>query len=155
MKTNLKISTSIVSIVFSTGLLFAQDATKAHKDSLNSVVGQYYELNLIVFRPSSTVEDIDRIFDLFTDEFEYVHPRYGGTYTKKDLYDGYVRNQTNGAYNGSIVDIRIGKKIIGLNACVVQKHFVEKKGDVLEEGEPQMTLFEFEKGKISRIVEYW
>jgi len=155
MNTHLKISASIFLILFSTGPLLAQDATKAHKDSLNSVVKNYFELNLIVFQPNSTVEDIDRIFDLFTDEFVYVHPKYGGTYTREELYEGYVRNQKNGAYNGSIADIRIGKKIIGLNACVVQKHFVEKKGDELEEGEPQMTLFEFEKGKISRIFEYW
>ncbi len=154
MRTHLRISASIFLILFSTGL-FAQDATTAHKDSLNAVIGKYYELNSIIFQPNSTVEDVDRLFDLFTDEFVYVHPKYGGTYTREDLYVGYLRNQKNGAYDGSIADIKIAKKITGLNACAVQKHFIEKKGDVLEQGEPQMTLFEFEKGRISRIMEFW
>src|SRR5690606_7056430 len=112
MNTHLKITVSIFLILFSIDPILAQDATKAHKDSLSSVVGNYYELNLIVFQPNSTGEDIDRVFDLFTDEFEYVHPKYGGTYTREELYDGYVRNQKNGAYDGSIADIRIGKKNI-------------------------------------------
>lgn len=135
--------------------LKAQEATRAHKDSLEAIVNQYYELNVKIFQEGSTVEDIDRFFAIFTDDFTYVHPKYGGTYSRQDLYDGYVRNQKNGGYNGRVSDILIKNKITGLNAMTVQKAFLLKEGDSTTEGEAQMTLFEFSGGKISRIFEYW
>ena len=45
--------------------------------------------------------------------------------------------------------------IIGLNAVVVEKRFVEKKGSEIKDGKTEMTLFEFKGDKISRIFEYW
>lgn len=133
----------------------AQEINTAHKDSLNAVIEKYYELNLKIFQANSQVEDIDTVFELFTDDFTYVHPKYGGTYTREDLYNGYTRNQKNGGYDGSVVDIKISNKIFGLNAVVVERKFVNKKDGEIEEGKPQMTLFEFKKGKIIRIFEYW
>ena len=138
-------------LFFSFNLIKAQEATQEHKDSLNNTIKQYYELNIKVFQANSTVEDIDNIFNLFTADFVYIHPKYGGTYTREDLYNGYVRNQKNGGYDGSVVDIKIDNKIIGLNAATVQKRFVKKT----EAGELEMTLFEFTDGKISKIFEYW
>ena len=155
MKTHLKILISTISLLFATNQIMAQNVTKAHKDSLEIVVKKYYNLNLKTFQANSTIKDIDRIFELFTDNFTYIHPKYGGTYTREDLYNGYVRNQKNGGYNGEVMDIKILNKIVGLNAVVVQRVYVEKKDDGTKKGEPQMTLFEFKKGKISRIFEYW
>ncbi|ULC58376.1 nuclear transport factor 2 family protein [Flaviramulus sp. BrNp1-15] len=155
MKTHLKILVSIFLFLLSINQIFAQDATKAHKDSLETIIKKYYDLNLKIFQVNSKVEDIDRTFKLFTDDFTYIHPKYGGLYTREDLYNGYVRNQKNGGYDGNITDIKIINKIVGLNAVVVQKCFVEKKDDKMQDGEPEMTLFEFRNGKISRIFEYW
>jgi hypothetical protein len=155
-KTDSSVITSIsILLFFATGQSIAQDATNAHKDSLNAIVKEYYDLNLAIFQANSSIEDIDSAFELFTDDFEYIHPKYGGIYTRADLYDGYVRNQKNGGYNGTVTDIKIVNKIIGLNAMVVQKRFVENKGGEIKVGEPEMTLFEFKNGKISRIFEYW
>ncbi|WOK07330.1 nuclear transport factor 2 family protein [Imperialibacter roseus] len=133
----------------------AQPGKLTHEDSLNTVLDKYYKLNLKVFQANSQPEDIDIIFDLFTDDFEYIHPQYGGTYTRQDLYEGYQRNQKNGGYDGSVTDIKILNKIVGLNAIAVSKTFVTKKDGKAVEGEPQMTLFEFRDGKIARIYEYW
>lgn len=155
MKTHLKILFSILLLFSLTNQIVAQDASKAHKDSLDTVVKKYYDLNLKIFQKNSTIEDIDRAFELFTDDFEYVHPKYGGTYTRQDLYNGYVRNQKKGGYDGKITDIKIVNKIIGLNAVVVEKRFVKKKDDGIKVGDSEMTLFEFKNGKISRIFEYW
>lgn len=155
MKTHLKILASICLILCTANKVIAQDATQAHKDSLDVIVSEYYDLNLKIFQANSTVEDIDKTFELFTDDFTYVHPKYGGTYTREDLYNGYVRNQKNGGYNGEVTDIKIENKIIGLNAVVVEKRFVKKKDGGIENGKPEMTLFEFRDGKISRIFEYW
>ena len=149
-----------ITLIISFLLLFingmnAQEATKAHKDSLNTVISEYYKLNVKVFQANSTVKDIDNIFDLYTDDFIYIHPKYGDTYTRKDLYDGYVRNQKNGGYDGSITDIKIINMITGLNAVTVEKKFIKKTDNGTEEGELEMTLFEFKDGKISKIFEYW
>jgi ketosteroid isomerase-like protein len=155
MKTHLKLLASIFLILWTANQVVAQDATQAHKDSLDIVVTKYYDLNLKIFKANSTIEDIDKTFDLFTDDFTYVHPKYGGTYTREDLYNGYVRNQKNGGYNGKVMDIKIENIIIGLNAVVVEKRFMKKKDGGIQEGKPEMTLFEFKDGKISRIFEYW
>jgi len=135
--------------------LSAQEATKAHKDSLNAVVDDYYRLNLDVFQPNSTPEQIDQIFALFTEDFTYEHPKYGGTYSREDLYNGYKRNQASGSYDGSVMDILKFNRIAGLNAVTVLRGYVRKTETGIEQGEKQMTLFEFKNGKISRIFEYW
>ncbi|MBO0330297.1 nuclear transport factor 2 family protein [[Muricauda] lutisoli] len=133
----------------------AQDPSHTNKDPLNLILDQYYKLNLKVFQADSTPEDVDNIFELFTNDFTYVHPQYGGVYTREDLYNGYIRNQNNGGYDGSVVDIKMENKIVGLNAIAVSKRFIKKEEDKIVEGEAQMALFEFKDGKIYRITEYW
>ncbi|WP_188654860.1 nuclear transport factor 2 family protein [Yeosuana aromativorans] len=147
----------LITLLFS-GLNLAQaqeNKLTTHKDSLNHVLNQYYKLNLKVFQKNSTLKDIDNIFELFTDDFTYVHPKYGGVYAREDLYNGYKRNQDNGGYDGSVVDIKIENTIYGLNAITVSKRFITKENGKMVEGDEQMALFEFKNGKIFRIKEYW
>ncbi|OEK00331.1 hypothetical protein BFP97_01850 [Roseivirga sp. 4D4] len=126
------------------------------KDSLVHIVNEYYRLNVIVFQANSSPDDIERIFDLFTPDFVYVHPKYGGEYSRKDLHNGYLRNQKNGGYDGSVSDIYVANMIVGLNAVTVEKHYVRKQKDgISQRGDAEMTLFEFKNGKISKIFEYW
>lgn len=134
----------------------AQEVKPIEKDSLVKWVNAYYKLNINVFQAGSAVKEIDQIFELFTSDFTYVHPKYGGVYSRQTLYDGYVRNQKNGGYDGSVVDIKIVNMIVGLNAVTVEKKFVNKNkdGSVLE-GQSEMTLFEFKDNKIFKIFEYW
>lgn len=146
----------LLALIFSASSISAQEFQELNKDSTSCLVKKYYELNKRVFAANSTVPDIDKVFDLFTDDFTYVHPKYGGTYSRETLYNGYVRNQENGAYNGKVVDIKITNMIVGLNAIVVEKKFVTKaENGELEEGAPEMTLFEFRENKIAKIFEYW
>lgn len=134
----------------------SQEITEEHKDSLRIVVEQYYSLNLKIYQQSSTKGDIDKLFNLFTDDFVYVHPKYGGSYSRTDIYEGYLNNQKNGSYNGSTTDVKIRNLIVGLNALVTDRVYFRKivSGE-LEEVDPGMTLFEFRDGKISKIFEYW
>lgn len=155
MKTQLKLAGLIFLFGISTHQISAQEATEAHKDSLSAIVTIYYDLNFKIFQSNSTIEDIDKVFELFTEDFTYVHPKYGGTYSRENLYNGYVRNQKNGGYDGSITEIEILNKIIGLDAVVIQKRFIKMKEGQKTEGNSDMTLFEFKNGKISRIFEYW
>ena len=69
MKNIAKLIFSLILLAHTVSLK-AQEATTAHKDSLNAMVNRYYELNVKVFQAGSTVEDIDNIFALFTDDFE-------------------------------------------------------------------------------------
>ena len=137
------------------GKISAQEVTQPHKDSLSAVVEKYYELNLKVFQAGSNSNDIDNVFKIFTEDFTYVHPKYGGVYTRQDLYNGYIRNQENGGYNGQVADIKVVNRIIGLNAAVVSRVYIRKEEGQIKEGEAQMTLFEFKEGKIFKIFEYW
>jgi len=126
--------------------------SKAHKDSLNAIIKTYYDLNVKVFQSDSKPVDVESIFDLFTDDFTYVHPKYGGVYTREILLKGYLRNQKKGRYDGNVTDIKIVNKIVGLNGVVVARKYITKKE---VEEKTKMTLFEFKNGKISRIFEYW
>jgi hypothetical protein len=147
---------SIVLITFCTStLVFGQEEKMTHKDSINILLEKYYELNLKVFQSGSNMNDIDNVFNLFTEDFTYVHPKYGGVYSREDLYNGYKRNQEKGSYNSRIVDIKITNKIIGLNAIAVTKRFIKKEEGKIIEGKEQMSLFEFRNGKISKIFEHW
>jgi len=96
MKTHLNLVSLILFFGITTNHIIAQEATKVHKDSLDAIVTKYYDLNLKIFQSNSKIEDIDNTFELFTEDFTYVHPKYGGIYTREDLYNGYVRNQKNG-----------------------------------------------------------
>ncbi len=140
----------IGAFVFLTANVNAQ--SKAHKDSLNAIIKTYYDLNIKVFQADSKPVDVANIFKLFTADFTYVHPKYGGLYTREVLYKGYLRNQKNGGYDGDVTDIKIVNRIVGLNSVVVARKYVTKKEG---EGDSKMTLFEFKKGKISKIFEYW
>ena len=151
----LKFIILIALLFYGLHLVQAQENNITHKDSLNYVLNQYYKLNLKVFQQNSTIEDIDNIFALFTDDFTYVHPKYGGVYTREDLYNGYKRNQSNGGYDGSVINVKIENSIYGLNAITVSKRFITKEDGKTVEGDAQMALFEFKNGKIFMIKEYW
>ncbi|WP_109436975.1 nuclear transport factor 2 family protein [Aquimarina sp. AU119] len=125
------------------------------KDVLVKLVNDYYTINIKIFKANSTIKDIDEVFELFTDDFVYIHPKYGGTYTRQELYDGYVRNQKKGGYDGSVIDIKVINMITGLDAIVTEKKFINKTDTGTKEGDAQMALFEFKSGKISKIFEYW
>jgi ketosteroid isomerase-like protein len=153
MKFNYILAIVLLSITFSQ--INAQDSSNVQSVANTYVLDQYYRLNLKVFQTDSTPKDVDNIFELFTEDFTYVHPQYGGVYSREDLYNGYKRNQEKGGYDGSVVDIRVENKIVGLNAIAVSKRFIKKEEDKIAEGEAQMALFEFKDGKISRIYEYW
>ena len=137
------------------GRMLGQQGEATSRDLMDGIISEYYELNLRVFRENSEVGDIERIFTLFTNDFTYIHPRYGGTYSRETLYDGYLRNLQEGNYDGSITNIKIHNRIFGLNAVAVQKSFVEKNEGGIIEKNPEMTLFEFRDGKICRITEFW
>lgn len=156
MSRHFRYSLLLIFILLSVLSTHAQEIESIPKDRLVKLVQNYYVQNVKIFQSKSTVEDIDEIFNLFTPDFTYVHPKYGGIYSRETLYSGYLRNQKNGGYDGSVVDIKIVKMIVGLNAVTVEKKFINKNDDgSISDGDLQMTLFEFKNDKIFKIFEYW
>lgn len=127
MKTHFKLLTSALLILLSVYQSIAQEATKAHKDSLNTVITKYYDLNLKIFQINSTVEDIDKVFELFTDDFIYVHPKYGGRYTRTDLYNGYIRNQKKWGIQRKNNRYKNNKQSYWIECCSCGKKIHKKK----------------------------
>lgn len=116
---------------------------------------QYYQLNLKIFGEDSDIKDIEELFQLFSDDFTYVHQAYGGVYSRQDLYNGYRRNLELGEYTGEIYDIRIFSVISGKDALAVSKRFVSESNPDPQNENGEMAVFEFQDGKIYRITEYW
>jgi len=73
----------ILLVLLISNTIVAQEVTEAHKDSINTVLNNYYNLNLKMFQADSTVEDIDNAFNLFTDDFTYTHAKFNGFHTRK------------------------------------------------------------------------
>lgn len=72
--------------------------------------------------------------------------------TQESIGTRYVRDQKNGRCDGRYTSIKIRNRIIGLNAVVVQRTYVEKSEGDIKDGEPEMTLFEFKTGKYGEFL---
>ncbi len=150
------------SIVFAFGIFMLSASIvsaqeKPDAKTLKCIVEYYHTLKTKIYQTDSTQKDIDKVFELFSEDLTYVHPKYGGTYSREVLYNGYVNNLKKGRYNGRVQKIRINKIIVGLDAVVVETQDVLKDpetGKVKLDLE-HMTLFEFEGMKIKKIYEYW
>jgi ketosteroid isomerase-like protein len=126
-----------------------------NKSKQEELLNQYYQFNLEIFRKGSDMEDVDALFQLFTEDFTYNHQEYGGVYTREDLYKGYLRNLESGGYDGSVYDIRVFSVISGKDALAVSKRYLSKTNPNPQKEDGEMAVFEFKNGKIYRITEYW
>ncbi|MDF2157106.1 nuclear transport factor 2 family protein [Algoriphagus sp. CAU 1675] len=129
------------------------DADKKIKQE--ELLHQYYQLNLKIFSKDSDIKDVEKLFQMFSEDFTYVHEEYGGVYTREDLYNGYSRNIEKGDYDGSIYDIRVFSVISGKDALAVSKRYVSQTNPNPQQEDGEMAVFEFKDGKIFRITEYW
>jgi len=117
------------------------------EEELIVIFEEYQKAAEAVFKAGSIVADVDALYSFYTDDFEYNHPKYGGIYSRKLLYDNTVKYLEKGAYNTMKKLITV-KRIVGLEAIVVEQHYEDKT-------ETTMTLFKFRKDKICYIEEYW
>ena len=96
---------------------------------------------------NSTVADADRLFDMYTKDFIYIHEVYGGEYSKAHLYNNTLKYLKSGGYNRDADRYTLINIIVGLNAVAVQRK--ENDGDL------HLAVFEFKGDKVSKIIEYW
>ncbi|GAB5522471.1 MAG: hypothetical protein Roseis2KO_03430 [Roseivirga sp.] len=117
------------------------------KTDLEVIFQQYIAAQQRVFRKGSTIADAKALFDFYTADFEYNHPRYGGIYSRELLYNNTVKYLSSGGYDNS-PERMVLKTVFGLDAIVVEQQY---EGDE----NTTMTLIKFRGDKIHYIEEYW
>lgn len=101
----------------------------------------------------ATIDDVERLYAMYTADFIYEHPGMDDVYTREHLYGNHIRALREGRYEKydpvehafHIVDV-----IYGDNAAAVQR--IKTR---LDDGLNRLAVFEFENGKVARIREYW
>lgn len=97
---------------------------------------------------TASINDLDELFDMYTDDFVYVHKVYGGTYTRKELYGNAAKYITTKRYKLNEGRYKILRILPGFGAAAVERLEVAT-------GNIHLTVFEFEGSKVSKIIEYW
>ncbi|MGP9800767.1 hypothetical protein [Rheinheimera sp. NSM] len=101
----------------------------------------------------ATIDDVERLYAMYTADFIYEHPGMNDVYTREHLYSNHTRALHQGRYEKHdpvehayhIVDVMYGD-----NAAAVQR--IKTR---LDDAPHRLAVFEFENGKVARIREYW
>lgn len=123
-------------------------AVDVSKERMNELVVAVNDASNKMLMRGSTLDDVDHLFSMYTEDFQYVHDTYGGVYTRDKLYNNSVRNVKAGRYNLTEGRYRVMNVMLGLNAAAVER--LETKS-----GKIHLTIFEFKQDKVSKIIEYW
>ncbi len=145
----------IILCVFLSGTAIA-DESKTHGKELSrtlnksELISKMISVNKAqnkVMMKDSSIQDIEQLFDLYTDDFIYVHEVYGGEYTKEHLYNNTVKYLQSGGYNKISDRYTVASYIVGVNTIAVQR--------LADNGKLHLAVFEFTGDKIKKITEYW
>ena len=105
----------------------------------------------VVLMKGSTKADLDQLFSLKTEDFTYIHEKYGGTYSRDTLYGNYLKRVKNGQYTFEHNRYEIVHVLTGENTAAIQRLQTNTDG----EQALHLVVFEFDGDKVSRMVEYW
>ncbi|WP_444883581.1 hypothetical protein [Microbulbifer sp. PSTR4-B] len=128
----------------------ATEIPELTKENLKKKAVLINELQNKMLMKGSTVEDIDKLFSHYTDDFIYIHEVYGGTYTREHLYNNSVKYLKDGEYQMTDARYKIISIIAGYKAVSL-----ERQQTYQGVTSNHLTVFEFEGDQISRIIEYW
>ena len=142
---------TLILLMFSLTPQAQQQATKDDIDqsTLAAQVVAFNGLTNQVFSQGSTQQDLDALYAMYTDNFIYEHPKYGGVYSRGVLYNNSLKYINDGKYDGTYQQ-QITNTILGENAATIA-WIVPSDPDKKE----NMTLIEFKGNKIIYIKEYW
>lgn len=129
-------------------------ATQTHPPQLSesqilALVHQVNELQNKAILATTVQADVDALFALYSVDFEYVHEKYGGRYSRDLLYRNTLKAVEKKRYKDQLPRYQIEIVMPGLNAAAVRRY--------QQTGTPayHLAVFEFADGKVRRIVEYW
>ncbi len=100
-----------------------------------------------VARSGATKAQAEQLFALYSADFVYVHQKYGGTYSRDQLYRNTLRMIENGGDQLSTDRYQLVHILPAASAAAVLR--------LTRDGQQHLALFEFSQGKISKITEYW
>ena len=131
-------------------LVIADEPPSLSQEELKEMVREINKVQNQVMYKGSTVADVDRLFSMYTEDFVYQHDKYGGVYTRENLYNNTARYVKSGGYQRTDDRYVILEMIAGLNAVAVLRREIYKG-----EAQDHLSIFEFEGSKVSKIKEYW
>ncbi|WP_444909804.1 hypothetical protein [Microbulbifer sp. TRSA005] len=76
----------IITLFLILGISVNAGAKTTSSIDLENVVRAVNEAQNRAMLATASINDLDELFDMYTDDFVYVHEVYGGTYTRKELY---------------------------------------------------------------------
>ncbi|NZA25696.1 hypothetical protein H0E84_04815 [Luteimonas sp. SJ-92] len=101
----------------------------------------------------ATLEDVERLYAMYTADFIYEHPGMDDVYTRELLFRNHTRALERGVYDDydpAEYGYRIVETMAGDGAVAVHRSQAR-----LGDAPPRMAVFEFRDGKVARIREYW
>jgi hypothetical protein len=129
----------------------AEPPLTEQQQQIVSLTRQVLDAQRIALSNLSSLQAIDALFALYTDDYVYQHEGYGGVYSRAHLYNNSVSFFKQGRYQDDDPDsYQLMSIVPGKQAAAVQRQYKGDKGPEL-----RLTLFEFRGDKVSRIVEYW
>ncbi|WIV96287.1 hypothetical protein [Kinneretia aquatilis] len=116
---------------------------------LEAAVNTINEAQNRAMRASSSAQDVEQLFaQHYAPQFVYVHPAYGGSYSREQLRVNTLRNLRAGRYKDEQGRYQIRRIIPGSGAAAVER--LE-----LSSGQLHLSLFEFEGAKLVKLTEFW
>lgn len=140
-------------VLMAVGLLssLSSSAKALAPEVIMSKVVEINRAQNVVLMKGSTKADLDQLFSLKTEDFTYIHEKYGGTYSRDILYGNYLKRVKNGQYTFEHNRYEIVHVLTGENTAAIQRLQTNTEG----EQELHLVVFEFDGDKVSRMVEYW
>lgn len=147
----LTISLALVAVLLSSTFTSASEQHTLSKEAILAKVAVVNDAQNRVLMKGSEQTDLDYLFSLKTEDFTYIHEKYGGTYTRAHLYNNYLKGIEKGRYTFAHNRYEVVHILTGENTAAIQRLQTNKEG----EHEVHLVVFEFRGGKVSRMVEYW
>lgn len=142
-----------LSVLLLTGNAKADETRKLSSQEMERLVHEVTAAQNKATTHGATLDDVERLFAMYTGDFVYEHPGMGDSYTRERLHGNHVRALNEGRYDkfdSAEYGYRVVNVVYGENAAAVLRT-KPKLGDA----PPRMAVFEFDNGKVARIREYW
>ena len=127
---------------------YSQDAMVLDAEELKARIIEVNKDSNKVFMNDSTMADVDALFSNYTEDFIYIHEVYGGTYSRKELYENTAIRVKERKYKRKFDRYKIVNIITGYNGAAVER-------ELIDNGKRHLSIFEFRGDKVSKVTEYW
>lgn len=121
-------------------------------------IRNYFSAIEIIFRRGSDEEDVERLFELVSEDVRYVHESYEAEFERGPWREAFLRNVGSGSYREPAdFCITLTNFIPGNGFAAVEYEYGRTESDrcVSRQDGRKLALFATRDGKISLIQELW